>query len=86
MVESYKKIVEKIKETEKQLKSAHYPVLSVVPDKPATKRKAFVQEDTEVIEDLRSLKENITESTTWGCKLAYQQVAVENTKWHQKDH
>ncbi|HSA06108.1 MAG TPA: hypothetical protein P5556_02900 [Candidatus Gastranaerophilales bacterium] len=78
MIRSCKKIFEKIKQTEKILKTEK----SVIP--AYTKENAHkpaLKVDYEVIEEFKSLKENINADRKYTAKLAYQPVVLKSRKW-----
>ncbi len=78
MVSICKRIMEKIRKAENKVKNFQYALLCKAGD---TRQKSIapVKKDPELIEDIRCLKENITEERINSGTMAYQSITVRNS-------
>ncbi len=86
MTSSYQKILKKITDTEKRLKPNQQDI-SALMDLEIEERNVMINinKDDDVVEEYKTLKENISGGMTNRFSLAYQPIKINKRKWSHQD-
>lgn len=84
MTSSYRKILQKITDTEKRLKPTKTEISEIM-DYELNENISHKNTEDDIVEEYKNLKDNITGSFSGNMHLAYNPITLKNRKWSNQD-
>jgi len=84
MTNPYHKILKKITDTEKRLKPNKHDISAIL-DYELNEAHSLTNQDYEIVDEYKTLKDNIASAMSNNFNLAYQPVKIKTRKWSHTD-